>query len=573
MAFELGNVFRNKKIPTIFGIIVLLLGVVAGVVVVSQQANLSLFTKAGPTATPRQVRISNISETGFTVSWVSDTSVSGFVKYGLDAAKLDKTFGDDRDRTSGKTGLFTTHFVTISGLKPNTAYYFSLGSGSTNYTDSGKPYTVKTAKTAAKPAADTVSGKVLLASGQPASGAIVYVELEGGAPLAALTKASGAWSLSLSASRTKDLEGYLQYDKQTAKENIFVQAAELGTASLTTTTGEDSPVADITLGKTQDLATLPNTNNAKTVIVITNKTVAPTDVTVLSGQTVTVMNNDTVDHMITAKGNEFKTPTIKAGSSGTFVAPVAPGKYNFYDSLNPQLESLVGTITVSAQVADNALPGAASNPSAVAAIPTIGITAAPTATPTATPTTAVGGTASATSGASLVSVVSILEGEKIATDSPEITVKGPVGTKVKITVNSAVTQTKEITLDADGLVTWTPPSDLEPGEHTVTLEYTDSAGKLQKVTKKFTVLAAATPTPTTKASTLLTTPTYSATKSAITKTPTSTTSGRTSMPSTASAMPEAGVLTPTLILSTLGIALLLLGLGFQVRFVPENIYK
>lgn len=560
MAFELGNVFRNKKIPTVVGILVLLLGVVAGVVLVSQQSGLSFFTKAGPTSTPRQVRISNISETGFTVSWISDTSVSGFVKYGADQNVLDKTFADDRDRVSGMTGLFTTHFVTISGLKPNTPYYFTIGSGSTSYDDSGKPYTVKTAKTAAKPAADTISGKVLLGSGQPASGVIVYVEVEGGAPLSALTKTSGTWSLSLSATRTKDLEGYLEYDKQNAKVSIFAQAAELGTANMAVTTAEDSPVADITLGKSQDLASTGGGGMAPAAtITIANQSISPAEIVVTSGQVVKVINNDPTEHTITTQNKEFTTGTIAGnGGTSTFIAPVAPGKYSLFDSLNPQLESMVGTLTVSPQVALNVSPTTSLTPMA---IPTIAITTTPMAT-----ASGIGGVASA----SAVQVVSILEGEKIATDSPQITVKGPVGTKVKIIVNSAVTQTKDITLDADGLVTWTPPSDLEPGPHTVTLEYTDSNGKLQRVTKSFTVLASATTTPTpslAKTSSLLTTPTYSATKSAsITKVATS--SGRTSMPSTASAMPDAGVLTPTITLSLLGLGLLMIGLGFQIKFIP-----
>src|SRR3989344_1245925 len=148
MALNIGQILSNKRIPTILGLLVLLGGIIAGVALIGTQAGgLTLFTKAGPTSTPRQIRITNISDTGFTVSWITDTSVSGYVRYGTEANSLNKNFGDDRDQISGSVGLYTTHHVTLKGLTANTKHFFKIGTGSQLYDENGKPFETTTART------------------------------------------------------------------------------------------------------------------------------------------------------------------------------------------------------------------------------------------------------------------------------------------------------------------------------------------------------------------------------------------------------------------------------------------
>jgi len=150
-----------------------------------------------------------------------------------------------------------------------------------------------------------------------------------------------------------------------------------------------------------------------------------------------------------------------------------------------------------------------------------------------------------------------IDGEKIATSSPEFRGKLPKGTNVKITVHSEIEQTATVTVTDDGYWTWTPPEELEPGEHTITIEYEDDAGILQRITRSFVVLAAeetdglpaftATPSAT---------PTITASPSA---TPTVAEASGSSMPSTESGVPEAGVLTSTYWLLIVGLGLFFAG--------------
>lgn len=69
--------------------------------------------------------------------------------------------------------------------------------------------------------------------------------------------------------------------------------------------------------------------------------------------------------------------------------------------------------------------------------------------------------------------------------------------KVKIIIQSEIVQ-GEVTSDANGNWTFQPPSDLSPGQHTITITAKDSLGILRTITRTFTVQtaeAALAPTP------------------------------------------------------------------------------
>ncbi len=157
-----------------------------------------------------------------------------------------------------------------------------------------------------------------------------------------------------------------------------------------------------------------------------------------------------------------------------------------------------------------------------------------------------------------------VSGEGIATSTPEFRGKLPAGTEVTITINSETEQTTTVITDDEGEWSWTPAEELEPGDHTITLEYEDEAGVLQKIIRSFVVLAAGedggvpafTATP---SATPTTTPSPSPTVS-----PATTIS---SMPSTEGGVPAAGVLTQTIWLLTLGVGLFVSGFVWKRRMI------
>jgi len=468
---------KLKRLPTILGLLLLLGAIAGGVVLIKKGPD--FFLKASPALTPTQLKVTNINDTSFTVSWTTEEQTSGFIKYGTES-NLSFTAQDDRDQLSGKTGNFYVHHVTLKNLKPVTVYFFKVGSGGKLFDSNDQPYQITTAKQLATPPPNDVAyGTIVDQSGNPAEGVVVYLSLANASPVSTLTKSSGSWVIPLNLMRSADLNDWASYDKEASIEEILVQAGPLGTATVVATTRNDSPMPKITLGQSFDFRKVAE---------------------VIPEQEKIQMGN-------------------QATESSRF-------------SLQPP----------------------------------------PTSSPTA----------SATPTGEL-RILNPDEGEAINTQQPEILGTGPIGQTLDITVESPATYSGKIRVDNQGNWQWTPPAGLEPGEHTVTVSYTDQNGLLQKISRLFVVLAAgesglpamtatpsgATPTPT---ATLAPTPTLTATASPTpsvaspSPTPTSTTSGRTSMPSTEGGVPSSGHLTPTFLVFIIGFSLIFLGLIIKKIF-------
>lgn len=242
---------REHKIPTLIGLFVLVVGLVAGIFLV--QSGQVFFLKASPEITPTEVKITNVSDNAFSVSWITQKETSGFVQFGQ-SETLDQTQSDDRDQISGGTGNFNTHHITLKNLSPKTQYYFKIGSGGRLFDNSGKPYEITTASTpkAAQVLSDVASGIVLTPDKTPAEGAVVYLSMANMTPQSALMGSSGNWMISLSTAFSGDLSGLANYDLKAQTEEIFVQAASLGTATAIVTTENDNPVPELILGQTYD---------------------------------------------------------------------------------------------------------------------------------------------------------------------------------------------------------------------------------------------------------------------------------------------------------------------------------
>jgi plastocyanin len=69
------------------------------------------------------------------------------------------------------------------------------------------------------------------------------------------------------------------------------------------------------------------------------------DLTVAPSAKVTVRNQDTVAHTLTAKDGSFDTGSIAAGGSASFTAPSKPGKYPIGCTFHP---NMAGTLVVGA---------------------------------------------------------------------------------------------------------------------------------------------------------------------------------------------------------------------------------
>lgn len=365
---------KIKRVPTLIGLVIILLGMAASIFLVERSQN--VFLRADPSKTPSQIKFSNITSNSLTVSWFTSQPATGAISFGTDTLTLDLEALDERDVELGQKNAYFSHYITLTDLEPTTTYFLNIISGSEKYDDNGKPYQVTTARKISgnPPLNDLAYGIVLNTSGVPAEGAIVYLNMANSSPQSSLVSPSGNWAVPLNLARNSNLTQYLSYDPDASIIEILVQDRE-ETATAITTTSHDSPTPQITIGESLDF-----------------REEAPPE-----------------------KEEDQETSPVSSGFS-----------------------------TQESPLATSFLP---------------------------------------------LVITSPLSTEKIYTAKPEFLGKGPVEKTITIEVESPK-YTDIVKVNEWGDWHWTPPEDLEPGLHAVTISYTDDQGQTHFASHNFVVYAA-----------------------------------------------------------------------------------
>lgn len=241
----------TQKFPTVLGLLILIGVAVGGLAYMRLQR-----PQVSPGVTPQKVRITNVADNKFTVSWLTQEKTMGMVEYGPVGGKLTSLAYDERD-TENAQAQYLTHSVTVVGLQPNTQYAFRILSGSkqTRFDNSGSPYTASTGPTIGEtPAARSFYGTLAPNSTASVDGALVYVALPGGVPASTLVKAGGSYVLTLSTVRTTDLKSYVAYDPAATIVSVTVEAGS-AQATAAVSTANANPVPLLTLGQDADYRT------------------------------------------------------------------------------------------------------------------------------------------------------------------------------------------------------------------------------------------------------------------------------------------------------------------------------
>lgn len=240
---------QQRKIPTPIGIILVILSVLMFRYAFNSVT--PLLSRAKTTHAPQQVTISNITDTTFTVSWITREPATGAI---ILEGTPDVTIADDRQTMPGAlpNGAWTTHHVTARNLKADTSYSVRILSGGKPYGDNASPYHIRTAPSITGTGSDIepAYGQVTLPTNQPAEGAILYLTPKGAQTLSVLVKSSGSWVIPLNLIRTADLSAYLPRAER-IDESIIVRHAD-GEATALTDTLNDNPVPAMTIGKSYD---------------------------------------------------------------------------------------------------------------------------------------------------------------------------------------------------------------------------------------------------------------------------------------------------------------------------------
>lgn len=234
----------HKRIPALVGLLLVITTIILGGILVQYPHGTTGLAQSS--TRPQKVRVSNFAPSGFSVSWMTDEPVAGFVKLTGPASLL---FLDDRDQEEANTRDYT-HHVTLRGLRSQTTYHFKIGSGGHMFDDHDNDYQISTPKElASQSPADPAYGQIVVQGGEPAVGALVYATLQGGTPLSTLVSQHGTWLAALNQSWTTDLSSLLSYSNRGAHLSLVVEGGILGRSVGEVLTGLDEPVPLITLGQ------------------------------------------------------------------------------------------------------------------------------------------------------------------------------------------------------------------------------------------------------------------------------------------------------------------------------------
>ncbi|HPS40434.1 MAG TPA: fibronectin type III domain-containing protein [Candidatus Woesebacteria bacterium] len=446
------NLNSKKQIPTILGLLILFVALVAGVLLFGQGTGV-FSPRATAETTPKNILISNVTDKTFTISFYTDESTVAFVKYGVDSKSLDKQASDDRDQLSGVVKDYHLHHITLRGLEPSTSYFYTLGTGSSSFDNNGQPYTITTA---AKPSQSpsnnqTIYGNVFNADGSPAEGAVVYIYSEGMGVLSSLVKSSGSWGISLANAFNTEKNGYLTMTDETPIE-IKVQGTNIDLlTSLQTTVALAQPTANLILTQNgSSVASASATSNLPEVDkaeLLADNSASPT------------ADLAEITESSTASG---ATPIDTAASS----AAQADSSVTTDDTTDTELPNSSGALRdLLTESTDNS--------------------ASETIAETPTPATQ-----------EVLNLNELNENQAasdtvVTTNQPQIKVNLPANTTVRIVVHSDTNIDQTLQTDANGDVILDLASlgeNLDPGEHTASYTYTDPAtGEEVTKTYSFTV--------------------------------------------------------------------------------------
>src|SRR3989338_9103301 len=231
------------KIPTVLALPLIFVVFIGALYFINYFRDYSVQVPEG--VTPQDVRITNITENSFTVSWLTNTKTSDFLVWGK-ANQLENVTGNNPQ------SFEMIHYITITNLHPETAYSFKIISGGIEFDNAGNLWLTKTAPVQPPPKhSQIISGLVTTESGLPVAKALVLVTGDHLSPLATTTSESGNWFVPLSISRTENLLSYFTVSEQ-PELTIFVHAGLEGIASANVDADNINPIPPIVIGKAQD---------------------------------------------------------------------------------------------------------------------------------------------------------------------------------------------------------------------------------------------------------------------------------------------------------------------------------
>ena len=200
------NQLLNRRIPTILGVGLVLLGIVLTTIIVGAQTGFK--STASSLKAPQNVKITNLSDNSFTITYTTDAAIIGSIGYG-NSKQLGNTQLEDEPQN--------IHSITVEKLRPLTKYYLVIVSGQNTFLNNGVPFEILTGPNISSPSATktAIKGKVILPSGNAPNEALVYLSADNSQILSASVAKNGEFNFDLKRFRTDDLSSYFEFDENT----------------------------------------------------------------------------------------------------------------------------------------------------------------------------------------------------------------------------------------------------------------------------------------------------------------------------------------------------------------------
>lgn len=207
------NQIFNKRIPTIFGIGLLILAIILTTFILRAQTGSK--SKALDSEMPQNVKITNLSDNSFTITYRTQAPTTGSVNYGREK-ELGATELDDLDKEKGNFSPKNIHSITVKKLTPDTKYHLVIISGEKTFLNDGIPFEITTGPNVSSPSVliTNIKGKVVLPDGNPPTQALVYLSANNSQLMSTTTK-GGEFNFSLKSLRTNDLSSYFKLEENT----------------------------------------------------------------------------------------------------------------------------------------------------------------------------------------------------------------------------------------------------------------------------------------------------------------------------------------------------------------------
>lgn len=207
------NQLFDKRIPTIVGIGIIVLGVVLTTVIVRVQT--SLRSSASVSEKPQNVKFTNLSDNSFTITYQTDTATTGSINYGQ-RKELGNIQLEDMDKEKDSLSSKTIHSITVEKLSPDTKYYVVVTSGQNTFLNNGVPFEISTGPSiSSPPVPTTIKGEIFLPDGNVPNETLVYLNTDNSQLLSTTVAKDGKFNFSLKGFRADDLSNYLEVNENT----------------------------------------------------------------------------------------------------------------------------------------------------------------------------------------------------------------------------------------------------------------------------------------------------------------------------------------------------------------------